>query len=423
MRSRYQSRYQPRTTSKYAVRGPSALGEGVGGIRPANNVVAFGFDSRTLQGQASGNQRVRSYIHWLRLALRQKIRTTAALNFGISGQRSDQVLTNISTIVAALVAAGVGTLYLLLGTNDIGSVQSPNAAASSSNIDQVIAAVRAVGIVVVCTAETPRPDLAGANLTHWQGIHDHYVAIHNPANGVYTYDPSTVLADNDNRVEDGVHLSVKGNRILGYGLAEFTSSLFPANDILPADNSEYTSGGLAVGVNIITNALMSGGTTVATGYTGTNNLGGTTTATFSKVSTATGAWQQTVVSGTPAGAGELFARVEQNQDARANLFGNGDILDGMVEVEVDDGVSGVQSLELVIVTDNTPSDGGYDGSQTTAAYILPATGYAGVLRILPRTLSATPTTMRLRLRAMGIAGVPMAITFRCRKAKITKLAA
>lgn len=381
-------------------------------------MVGFDGDSRTIQGQTTGNQFTRSYIHWLRSLSSQRVNTRAGLNLGVSGQRSDQVLARVATSIATLQAAGAGSVVLLVGTNDIGVL---TLAQSQANIGGIIDAYRAAGIVVIGIAETPRGDLSGANLTHLEGIRDYYLSRYSPASGVYVVNPWAALAGSDMRVSDLVHLSVKGCKTLAGTLVSTLAALFPAPAILPTDNSEYVSGGLVAGQNVLTNALLSGGASVATGWSVSNNAGGTVAITSSKVTTATGDWQQVAITGTPSGGGELFVRLEQVQDARAALFGSGDVLDSMVEYEVDAGVSGVRSLSLYIVTDNNPRDGEYDSGGTTADYLLPSEAYAGVLRLVPPTLSATPTTMRMRIRAVGLTGVPMAITFRARKAKITKL--
>lgn len=395
----------------------AGLGTG-GGVRPSNSMVGADGDSRTIQGQTAGNQFTRSYIHWLRSLSSQRINTRAGLNLGVSGQRSDQVLARVGTSIATLQAGGAGSVLLLVGTNDIGVLTLSQ---SQANIGGIIDAYRAAGIVVIGIAETPRGDLSGANLTHHEGIRDYYLSRHNPATGIYVVNTWTALAAANNRVADQVHLSVKGCKVLGGALNPTLEALFPAPAILPADNSEYVSGALQPGINVLSNALMSGGATVATGWSVTNNAGGTVAVTSSKVTTATGDWQQVAITGTPSGAGELFVRLEQVQDARAALFGSGDVLDGMVEYEVDDGIAGVRSFGLFIVTDNNPRDGDYDAGATTSDYLLPPGGYAGVMRIVPPTLSVTPTMMRMRIRAVGLTGVPMGITFRVRKAKIAKL--
>lgn len=402
-------------------RRPLALHTSVG-VRPSNNIVAFDGDSRTIQGLSSGSLFARSYPHWLRLLSDQRIATTATLILGAAGRSSDEVLASVPASIATLQAASASTVFLLVGTNDIGNVSTPDAAASAANIGAIIDAYRAAGIVVIAIAETPRGDLSGAYLVHHQGIRDYYLSRHRPSAGVYVVDPWTALAGSANRISDLVHLSVTGCRVLAEQLLGTVRVLFSPASILPTDNGEWSSGELVAGQNVLSNALLSGGSSIATSWSVTNNAGGTTTATPLKVTTSTGEWQQIVVNGTPSGAGELFVRLEQSIDTRAGLFGSGDILDGMIEVEVDAGLSGVRSLELIIVTDNNPRDGAYDSGGTEAEYMLSSEGYTGILRVLPRVLTATPTLLRMRLRAVGLTGVPMAITFRARKAKITKLA-
>jgi len=396
-----------------------ALGKGVG-LWPSNNVVAFDGDSRTIQGLSSGSLFARSYPHWLRLLSGQRISTTTALNFGISGQRTDQILARVAATIAAMQSASAKTVFLLAGTNDIGVLTLGQ---SVANIGALIDAYRAAGIIVILIAETPRGGLSGDNLTHHQGIRDYCLSRHRPTAGVYAVNPWPALAASTNRVSDQVHLSVTGCRVLAEQVLGTVQALFSAAAILPPDNGEWSSGALLAGQNVLSNALLSGGASVATSWSVTNNAGGTTTVTPSKVTTSTGDWQQVAISGTPSGTGELFARLEQSVDARASLFGVGDTLDAMIEVEVDAGVSGVRSLGVIIVTDNNPRDGEYDNGAATADYLLPSDGYSGVLRTLPRALTVTPTMMRLRLRAVGLAGVPMLIAFRARKAKLTKLAA
>lgn len=388
-----------------------------GGWSAGLSAAPFG-DSRTIQGLIASAQNYtnRSYVDWARLYSNQAFDAPGSLNFGVSGNTSTQMLARLSTVTAS---SGNFVPFMMPFPNDVGVIST---ATSISNGDAIIAGLVAARKKVVLIIGTPRTDLAGQNLTDYLAVRDWArtqagrfgVVMADAWDSLATSASGFTLADPTMVVADGIHLSVRGSRVLGQVVATAILTFTPTRDILPTDNTVWSSGP-SLGVNLVTNSQMTGGATVATNWSVSNNAGGTAAVVSSKSTLAGGVYaaQQMVISGTPSGAGELFFRLEQNLDTQVAAIASGNAAELGCAIEVDSGAAGVRSVELFLATNINLIDSQYDSGDVVAAYQLDGTAYSGVLRTLPYTFLTTPSaTMRFRLRVVGITGVAMAATVR-----------
>ncbi len=394
------------------------LHQGVGGIRPVGRYVAFFGDSRTNQALYSNSRYgARSYPYWMRLYTNQSFDTTAALNFGVSSDTTAQMEARVDAAVADMVAAGVGTVVFLGGTNDVVSI-----GASSASIAYCVAAFRAAGIVVILVTETPRDTESALHLA----IRDYCRTLNNPGGGIYTVDVWPTLANGDagalaGVTVDGTHLSVYGCRILGQALAAKLNTLIAQRDILPTANENSN----AAGLNILTNAMLTG-----TGGTATNlEIGSVVAASCSVNNSTTGALvttsigsrggyntQRIAVTGTPTAASP-FVRFEQSMDAKlaaalvAGIVKSGDVVDGGCYIRMASGTAGVKAVKMSLITHGTHIDGNEDTGSNDAGYNLDTGEFEGVSRAILTALASDAANLRLRIDLVGIQNVAMTADF------------
>lgn len=401
------------------LRGATTLREGVG-VRPVGRNVAFFGDSRTNQALYSNSRYgVRSYPYWMRFCSNQNFDTTAALNFGVSSDTTALMAARVDTAISSMVSAGVGTVVFLGGANDVVSIEE-----SSGNIATMMAKFRAAGIVVLLVTETPRDTENALHLA----IRDYCRTLNSPGGGIYTVDIWPTLANGDagalaGVTVDGTHLTVYGCRILGLALATRLNSLMAQRDILPTANENSN----AVGLNILTNAILLG-----TGGTATNlEVGSVVAAACSVNNSTTGALvttsigsrngyntQRIVVTGTPTAAAPNV-RFEHNLDAKAaaavaaGIFANGDIIDGGCYMRMAAGTAGVKAARLTLLAGSAATfvDGESDTTANTAGYNLDAGEFEGVSRMVPRAVANDSSNLRLRVDLIGIQNVPMTADF------------
>lgn len=396
--------------------------------------VAFVGDSRTIQGLVGPTLKYytnRAYVHWLRMLSRQNFDTTAALNFGQSGWRTDQILAALPGYLATMKAARVEVCCLLAGTNDINATNPATgakytAADTLANLQAMVDRIKAAGIRVVIQNETPRGDLSGALKAQHVAVRNGINAMHAPLSGVAVADSWSALADSADptvaaswATVDGVHMTVRGTFVQGRAVVPALAMFLPrAREVLPRDNTQM----IARNGNLLPNGLMAGSGAIADGWAYINSAGGTAAATSSLYTDAAGnSWQRAVLSGTPSGsdASPLFHRWTANIDIYKGQFQAGDVLDATLEVMVETPV-GLRSLDFMIV-----GPGNYDGAAdiagSTAEYQLGPDTYFGVLRALPVPLSGEPANLQMRIRAVVANGVLSAGTLYWRAAAIRRL--
>lgn len=398
----------------------------------AGAMVSFVGDSRTIQGQVAtpAYLTARSYVHWLRMLSRQRFDTTAALNFGQSGWRTDQILAALPGYITSMRAARVQVCCLLAGTNDLGATNPATgsayiAAGTIANLQAMVNLLLAAGIRVVIQNETPRTGLGGALNTQHNAVKAGIEAMHNPMGGVAVAYTWQALADGTDptiaaswTTVDGTHMTQRGCYAQGNTVLTALAMFIPQpREIVPRDSVQM----IARYGNMLANPFMAGAGTVADNWTYTNSAGGTAAVTNSLVTIAGKVWQRAALSGTPSGsdASPLFHRWTQNIDIYAGQFVAGDVIDSCLEVMVET-PSGLRSFDYQLVGPNI-FDGACDTGGATAGYQLGPDSYSGVLRTLPVTLTGAPANLQMRVRAVGVNGVATGGNVYFRLAEISRL--
>lgn len=399
---------------------PTAISDATRGLVVDNQlrgeVVAFVGDSRTVQGLGGTGYRYytnRSYPFWLRCLSRQAFDTTAALNFGQSGWRTDQILEALPGYIASMKAARVRTACVLCSTNDRNALNPATgatytAAGSLANVAAICAALVAAGIRVVLMNETPRSDLGGSLKAEHVAVRDGLKLMHSPKDWITVADTWSGLASAEDpnaaaswATVDGVHMTVDGCWVMGAAVWAAMQNMQDARDILPADDFQI----IARNGNMMANSLMLQGSGVADSWGFTNNAGGTAAAVSSLVTLDAKRWQKALISGTPSGSDSspLFLRWTQNLDPYKDEFQIGDVLDAALEVRVEAPV-GVRSVDFFLVGPGV-FDGAADIGAATTGYRLGNRTWGGVLRTLPIQISAQLPNLQMRVRIVLASGV------------------
>lgn len=244
------------------------LSQGVG-VLPSNNEVGALGDSITaanvgLTVGTLAQRDARGFGSWAAALCGQRVVFPAANSKGVGGNTSAQMLARINDVTSL----SAGTITVLAGTNDAGG--SVFLDTYQSNIESIIAAIRAAGKVVILVIPPPRDDITGG-LTAGQvalliAYRDWLRTRARPAQGVYLADAwNDIAAVTDGATAkagylrgDGIHPTVTGSWWLGYRVAQVLKRLIAARDPWDFD-----------GASLCVNSALAGTTgTKGTGWTG-----------------------------------------------------------------------------------------------------------------------------------------------------------
>jgi lysophospholipase L1-like esterase len=356
---------------------------------------------------------------------------TPALNFGVNGDTTTQMLARIGPVLAS----AADTVIFLGGTNDYND-GSVTLAQTLSNLAAIRDLILAANKRLIMIAELPRGDstftsfrlttnLPKAFAVHqailsWQGVYRGlYVVDAWPSLGLYN---STTGDAIPGMLYDGLHQSPSGAYWIAKALQPTIENLFPPRPLSPASNSDQYDVTLNQRGCLNTNPMVdgTGGTAssgatgaVATGYTLFGETG--VTVTGSKVTDGNGlVWQQIAISGTPSGASPF---VELRQVLTLSKFAAGDVLQQSLEVQVDAGgagYTGLQNAILTIVGGTTTY--AVDGDQFNTAAIGPSFAFSGVSLTPTVTLLSTPsiTNVYSQFKVQLVQNIAAALTVRVR---------
>lgn len=372
-------------------------------LLPRNNLVACYGDSRLDGGYVvttGSDQRLGKGIpFWVSALSRGKFSFPAALNFAHSGYTSEQQ----EPFIDACCASTAAVILFFLSTND----RSANwdAARSITSLNKALVRFAATGKLVIVIAEAPRganrssfnAQLNTANLRYHQQVRQWLRSVPSTYGpNVIAVDPYPDLADRTSTNGwmlqsvsniDNLHLNNTGGYLVAMRILDAIGPRFPPVPFLMTDvGDEYEAATNPRGNLLMNKGYMigTGGTFGSNGGTGSLAAGWSTagnaawiasalTTTFSKVTTATGDWQQVVISGT-AGAGAFLTI----NTAAAAIGAAGTVVDGSMEWEVDPGAVGLQALGLVMSRVGGTSYSVADGYQGDGEW--PAGAVAGTLR-------------------------------------------
>lgn len=237
------------------------IGSGVSNFAPITKVAAIG-DSITA-GTIQGN----SYYNVFIAISGGKYYDCG--NFGIAGQRSDQILARINTVIAS----GANTVFTQFGTNDIG--QSIPEATLRANAIAIWTALQSAGIQVIDVSLLPNNTTA--NVPRFVQ-HSIWRSLYCRANGIRHLDVYPLLATNNGTFAagmtvEGKHPTTPAANIMAAALLNFIQTNQYASPVLAY--TDTATDNLCHFGNAITFAnvsgLPTGWTLVGSGATNTVN--------------------------------------------------------------------------------------------------------------------------------------------------------
>lgn len=413
--------------------------------RPGNRRLAVLGDSRTA-GSITGTATApvwenNSWINWARFLGRQRFDFPWGNNFGVGG---DTTVMMLARLPAALALSDAGTWVVLGGVNDRGTA-AMTAAETIASLTSIRDMILAAGRLVVFIAEIPKGDstytsyrLTGDQLGYHFRVHQ-WLLEQRSVPGVYVCDVWDKFAVENSTTGDaiagltldGLHPNIVGNEVIGAKLATTLEAIFAPVDLLPTSNADQYSVANPTGCLLVNPMFDGSGGSVGTGGAGNlapNWTGAGTTAatgvirTYAKVSSGGKAWQQTVLSGTAAGAAPSVQILRQ-----IGLQGNisaGDTLEGVAEVEWDAGHANIVSIQfrLQFLDGSTSVWDVRDMDQRDATTFMPTGARAGLLRLQPVTVPAVSyTDARFSISVNGADASAMALTIRTRAMALRKV--
>lgn len=386
-----------------------------------NRVVAFLGDSVTAQGFGGSAAlgftfATVGFATWAAFLSRRRIELLPTSNFGISGQTSADVLARVDDALAL----NAGTVVVLCGTNDIGTL---TAAQTISNLQRIYDRIERKNANIVAVCITPRGGLTANQYGRIHTVNRWIRAQRLARDNFFVVDAGVAYGDNATGIpkttmsDDQLHPNGYGAWAIGNQVANILSVLYPDErpvfsnllDVYSAtDNPAGNLLASGVGLMVGTSGSLSNGPTgsLATGFSanGVNMPAGSTTV-FAKVNKSDGrVFQQVTFGGnynvaSPGNLNITTASVHASCAA-------GDVLEASCELEVDAGQTNLAGVQLLLNV-ATPS-----GSPiaidlaTNNAGVLPPVAFSGIAKTPQIVLPANPTTVTAILRcvAKGVAG-------------------
>lgn len=407
--------------------------------RPFNNKIAILGDSRTDQCTSSTSLRSAGWLHHLKALVWQRIefrfdlsQTPVSDNFGVSGQRSDQILARVDDMLAAtdasvIIAYGCSVNDRLQG-RDWETFTLPNLRSIQSKIIDA-------GRIIIWVTDTLSGDatfasfrLTGAQLRYHQRTRQWMLdQVTEP--GVYVADPrqhwdlATSLVGYNKLLYtlDGLHPISLGAYWLAKSTQPIIEALFPPRAILPTSNSDQyhatdnpkgclNSNPLLDGTS---GTLNNGGGTncsgvLATGYTCTAGADATgTTAVYSK---ETDGRQKVVLAGTTS-AGTASNQYEIIKTINlVPLLSAGDIIEAVLDLDIAEGMANIWQLGLNIQAQGGVTINSWDGIALTTEGPLPGNARRLIYRTPRVQIPVGTTTLYARLVASLIPSTTVAAT-------------
>lgn len=397
-----------------------------------DSITATGFD-KTATDDIRG---ARGYTAWINVLSRQRVVMPSGWNFGVAGEKTDQILARVGQVIAVKP----GYCVVMAGTNDIGTMTADQ---TISNLGAIYDALQTAGIVVIAYLILPRADGIGADqlgklrkVNQWinrQRLErKRFFAVDA---GPFFADPVTG-APKTGYTQDNLHPITLGAfavaqpavRLLNTLLPEPPPAVWDASDVYDATNNP--SGVLATnGMMTGTAGTLSGGPTgqLADGWTctpGAGNFPSGISMVFSKSTFADGSpCQQVVISGTYNTTSPGF--IDISRIILGGRLASGDTIDhASMEFEVDAGLANIVGMTLYLTCSSSTSGASRIATDLHSASVLPSTAFSGVMRtsrmVVPENF--TQATVRLRLILASVSSSsPAALTIRFGRVSVRKV--
>lgn len=392
------------------------------------------------------------YAAWFRTLSGQRINLQTEGNFGVAGDRLDQILARVPSVIASRPD------YCLVegGTND--DTQGRTFAEKKASWLEIVKRLQDEGITPVVTPTIPRGDGVAAAKTLGLLRYNNFVAEYAYANrGLIHVDWNQYLLDQASAANaplagmlraDNIHPAIPGGYWMGYALNEALSPiLFPQGTHRVNGPSDYYSATDNPNGNLLYSSTTSRGTMAGTGGTATASAGltyvnnglaagwtflrgsatSTCTVTLSKENPRTdraSGERQVIQIAASAGGGsdEVY-----NLRFSPNLadIAAGDWFYGEAMIEVTAAPANVRSLEFYLF-ENRPTNAQTSldgGSNDALSGFLPATTWKGVFRTPPIQRQSDTTSIQANIRArLNAASGAAGITFKVGDMAVRKLA-
>lgn len=389
-----------------------------GGIVAKNNMVAFLGDSITAAGTAQDTADAirnsnRCHSFWLPSLTHERVKTTQALNFGVSGQTSTQILARISEVTSS----DAGLCVVLAGTNDLGA-GTPDV--TISNLYQMYEILANAGILAIAIPILPRTILTGSGLGELWYINQAIKKAPSLMRGVYVCDAGFIFGDPTSAVGspragytyDGLHPVALGSYWLSQPLVDCIEPLFPTPEPILAGVSDSYSGSNNPTGNLLSNGLMegTGGTVSGTGVSGdvaddwtlTVAAGGGTisslTCVGAKVTGADGHVSQEITLGGTYTGGFATLAVLKQDFVSFGAFQPGDSLIAECNYEVDAGSDYVSGVSLLCAATMSGVLKQVEDGYPVVSDLIPDVAFTGGLRTPALDITATPSTLGVQAR-------------------------
>lgn len=393
------------------------------------------------------------YATWLRILSGQRINLPLENNFGVSGDRLDQILARVNSVFNS----NAGYCIVQGGTNDI--TQSTAFATMVANWKAIISRLRTRGIVPICVPIPPRGDALTATQILTQLRFNNYIQEYCYANGLIFVQWDKYLLDQASATSapisgmmrsDNIHPAISGGYYMGKALSETLSALLPPlqTHMVYGPHDYWHTTDNPTG-NLLYSGTTSRGTLAGTGGTQTASTGltyagsgfaagwtavrGTATSTCTetlnkenpRVDDGRSSGERQIVqiaAAADGGADEIYnIRFSPNlADVAA-----GDYIYGEAAIEVTAAPTRCRSLEFYLF-ENRPSDAQTsidNGSQDSLSGFLPAVTWSGILRTPPIQRQSDTTAIQANIRArMNASGGTAGITFKIGDMAVRKLA-
>ena len=330
-----------------------------------NKVMVLLGDSQEEAGFIDPSQRrynMRSPVNWARQLTGQRF--SLYQSFGVSGQRTDQIMARLS----AAIATGAGILHLWCGVNDIAQnypTASTSGATAAQNIITMAEAARLAGMTVIIEACIPASNLSATQIAQAMDLRQRILDYAERTPNVYASDAMGAVLNPTNSATatvfragyslDGTHETSMG----AYYHAQatlvpiITTILPPRTNLLLKNATEVPANGrwqLADNPIFIT---ATGGTlgtgmsgTVPGGWTVTRlNNQGAATATVGTQADADGIGNNVTLACTFNAQND---RVCLTRDIVASNWQPGDIVQAVARVQVTGTPSGLTATRLMV---------------------------------------------------------------------------
>lgn len=229
--------------------------------RVSGRVVAWSGDSITNGSQASnaGNTSFRAMVPKLS-GMHRVASVTGSINGGTAGDRSDQLLARVPSIIAQ----GPQSAFVLIGTNDAN--QAVTLTTFASNVAAIVALYQKAGIPVAVGTVPPRASTATAAVTQLIRQYNLWLRLWAPTVGVPLVDTFAALVDTSTGYlsatydsGDGIHPNDAGHLALAKAVAPVMTALATGTAIpdypwlvqAPAPSTAEITG-------LVSNPLMAG---------------------------------------------------------------------------------------------------------------------------------------------------------------------